>query len=148
VANVTNTLDDLAADAGVPRFSLHDLRATGNTWLANGGVDVRIRQYLMSHKDGGPLITRYTKVTADTEKEIRDAVRVFDEIRTTKEKIRVRDPKIRVRGPGLQLSRFNYAEPRSAFWRTISLAILRSVERTFHSEEVWRTSAHTVFFWR
>jgi integrase len=87
VANVTHTLDDLAADAGVPRFSLHDLRATGNTWLANAGVDERIRQYLLGHKDGGPVITRYTKITADTEREIRDAVRVFDKIRKTKENV-------------------------------------------------------------
>jgi hypothetical protein len=50
-------------------------------------VDVRVRQYLMGHKDGGPVITRYTKVTADTEREIRDAVRVFDEIRTTKDNV-------------------------------------------------------------
>jgi integrase len=77
----------LADAAGVPRFSLHDLRATGNTWLANAGVDQRIRQYLMGHRDGGPVISRYTKITADTEKQIREAVAVFDEIRATKENV-------------------------------------------------------------
>lgn len=86
VGNVTHTFDKLAAEAGVPRFSLHDLRATGNTWLANAGVDERIRQYLLGHRDGGAVIARYTKVTADTEKHIRDAVAVFDEIRAAKEK--------------------------------------------------------------
>ena len=80
--NVTRSLQKLAEAAKVPEFSLHDLRATGNTWLANEGVDERIRQYLMGHADGGPVINRYTKVTADTEKRIRDAVAVFDEIRS------------------------------------------------------------------
>ena len=85
--NVTHTLNKLADEADVPRFSLHDLRATGNTWLANAGVDQRIRQYLMGHADGGPVINRYTKITADTEKQIRQAVAVFDEIRATKENV-------------------------------------------------------------
>ena len=33
------------------------------------------------------VIARYTKVTADTEKQIREAVAVFDEIRATKENV-------------------------------------------------------------
>ena len=45
-------------------------------------MDERIRQYLMGHADGGPVISLYTKVTSDTEKHIRDAVAVFDEIRS------------------------------------------------------------------
>jgi integrase len=84
--NVTRTLQKLASMAKVPEFSLHDLRTTGNTWLANEGVDERIRQYLMGHVDGGPVIRRYTKITADTEKHIRDAVAVFDQIRAKKER--------------------------------------------------------------
>src|SRR5437660_7315447 len=67
--NVTRTLQKLADAAKVPEFSLHDLRATGNTWLANEGVPERIRQYLMGHADGGPIITRYTKITSDTEEQ-------------------------------------------------------------------------------
>lgn len=85
--NVTHTLNKLANEAEVPRFSLHDLRATGNTWLANAGIDERIRQYLLGHHAGGPVIDRYTKVTADTEKLLRDAVAVFDEIRASKENV-------------------------------------------------------------
>lgn len=84
--NVTRTLQKLAEAAKVPEFSLHDLRATGSTWLANEGVPERIRQYLMGHTEGGAVISRYTKVTADTEKQIREAVAVFDEIRSTNEK--------------------------------------------------------------
>lgn len=85
--NVTHTLNKLADEAGVPRFSLHDLRATGNTWLANSNVDERIRQYLLAHHAGGPVIDRYTKVTTDTEKQIRAAVAVFDTIRASKENV-------------------------------------------------------------
>ena len=85
--NVTHTLNKLAHEAGVPRFSLHDLRATGNTWLANANVDERIRQYLLAHHAGGPVIDRYTKVTTDTEKQIREAVAVFDLIRASKENV-------------------------------------------------------------
>jgi integrase len=84
--NVTHTLQKLAREARVPEFSLHDLRATGNTWLANEGVDERIRKYLMGHVGGGDVIDRYTKITAETQKQIRDAVAVFDQIRMTKEK--------------------------------------------------------------
>lgn len=83
--NVTRTLQKLAEAAKVPEFSLHDLRATGNTWLANDGVDERIRQYLMGHAEGGPVISRYTKITEDTEKRIRDAVALFDQIRCQRE---------------------------------------------------------------
>jgi integrase len=68
------TLQKVAKEAKVPEFSLHDLRATGNSFLANAQ---RIRQYLMGHKAGGPVISRYTKITADTEQELRDAVAVF-----------------------------------------------------------------------
>jgi integrase len=71
------TLQKVAKEAKVPEFSLHDLRATGNSFLANARVDQRIRQYLMGHKAGGPVISRYTKITADTEQELRDAVAVF-----------------------------------------------------------------------
>jgi integrase len=84
--NVTHTLQKLAREARVPEFSLHDLRATGNTWLANEGVDERIRKYLMGHVGGGDVIDRYTKITAETQKQIREAVAVFDQIRMTKEK--------------------------------------------------------------
>lgn len=84
--NLTHTLQKLADAARVPEFSLHDLRATGSTWLANEGVPERIRQYLMGHADGGPVISRYTKITADTEKQIRDAVAVFDDIRSKHDK--------------------------------------------------------------
>lgn len=86
VGNVTRTLQKLAKEARVPEFSLHDLRATGNTWLASEGVDERIRQYLMGHAAGGNVIDRYTKITAETEKQIREAVAVFDQIRATKER--------------------------------------------------------------
>jgi integrase len=79
--NVTHTLQKLAREARVPEFSLHDLRATGNTWLANEGVDERIREYLMGHAGGGAVIDRYTKITAETQKQIREAVAVFDQIR-------------------------------------------------------------------
>lgn len=82
---MTRSLQKLAAAAKVPEFSLHDLRATGNTWLANEGVDQRIRQYLMGHAEGGPVISRYTKITADTERRIREAVALFDEIRSKNE---------------------------------------------------------------
>ena len=34
------------------------------------------------HAEGGPVISRYTKITSDTEKQIREAVAVFDEIRS------------------------------------------------------------------
>lgn len=85
--NVTHTLTKLAAEAGVPRFSLHDLRATGNTWLANHGVDERVRQYLMGHRGGGAVISRYTKITTDTEKQLRESVALFDEIRATCENV-------------------------------------------------------------
>jgi integrase len=84
--NLTRTLQKLAEAAQVPTFSLHDLRATGNTWLANAGVEVRIRQYLMGHADGGPVISRYTKVTTDSVNRIREAVAVFDDIRSKNEK--------------------------------------------------------------
>jgi integrase len=85
--NLTHTLNRLADAAKVARFSLHDLRATGNTWLANAGVDERVRQYLMGHRDGGKVIARYTRVTVDTEKQIRDAVQIFDDIRATRENV-------------------------------------------------------------
>lgn len=84
--NLTRTLQKLAEEAKVPEFSLHDLRATGATWLCNENVPERIRQYLMAHTEGGAVIQRYTKVTEDTEKQIRDAVKVFDEIRSKNEK--------------------------------------------------------------
>jgi hypothetical protein len=41
----------------------------------------------MGHKAGAPVISRYTKITADTEQELRDAVGVFDEIRRKNEKV-------------------------------------------------------------
>jgi len=87
--NVTRSLQKLAEAAKVPEFSLHDLRATGNTWLANEGVDERVRQYLMGHADGGAVIGRYryTKITADMEKRVRNAVAIFDEIRGRKENV-------------------------------------------------------------
>jgi integrase len=86
VGNLTHMLDKIAEAAKVPYFSIHDLRATGNTWLANAGVDVRLRQYLMGHADGGPVINRYTKVTTDTVTQLREAVAVFDDLRAKKEK--------------------------------------------------------------
>jgi integrase len=86
--NVTHTLNKLADVAGVPRFSLHDLRATGNTWLANAGVDERLRQYLMGHNAGGPTISRYTKITSDSITLLRAAVAIFDEIREANENVR------------------------------------------------------------
>jgi integrase len=79
--NVTRTLQKLADTAKGPEFSLRDIRATGNTWLANEGFPERIRQHLMGHADGGPVITRYTKITADTEEQIRATAAVFDQIR-------------------------------------------------------------------
>jgi hypothetical protein len=85
--NVTHTLSKLADAAKVRRLSLHDLRATGNTWLANHGIDERLRQYLMGHHAGGPVIHRDTKVTADTEKQLRETVAVFDEIRASRENV-------------------------------------------------------------
>lgn len=33
------------------------------------------------------MISRYTKITTDTEKEIREAVAIFDDIRATKENV-------------------------------------------------------------
>lgn len=41
----------------------------------------------MGHRDGGPVINRYTKITTDAEREIREAVAVFDEIRELKENV-------------------------------------------------------------
>ena len=38
----------------------------------------------MRYHAGGPVIDRYTKVTTDTEQEIREAVAVFDTIRASK----------------------------------------------------------------
>jgi integrase len=61
----------------VPRFSLHDLRSTGATWLRNAGVDPLIIKHLMGHSlKTGDVTDSYTKIF---EQSMREAVAIFDE---------------------------------------------------------------------
>lgn len=74
-------LDDylvaLADSAHVRRFSLHDLRTTGATWLKNAGVDRLVIKALMGHSmKTGDVTDLYTKVLEGL---MREAVAVFDE---------------------------------------------------------------------
>jgi integrase len=74
-------LDDyliaVADAAEVRRFSLHDLRTTGATWLKNAGVDRLVIKALMGHSmKTGDVTDLYTKVLDGL---MRDAVAVFDD---------------------------------------------------------------------
>jgi integrase len=78
--SIEDRLESTADDAGVPRFSLHDIRATGNSLLAKEGVSKLTRKTLMgqSTQKTGDVNDLYTKVF---EAELREAVAQFDAIR-------------------------------------------------------------------
>lgn len=71
-------LERWADDAGVPQFSLHDLRTTGNTLLHVHGVDHLTRKALMGHSvRTGDVTDLYTKVIWEN---MQTAVAIFDQI--------------------------------------------------------------------
>jgi len=72
------SLRTIADAAKVRRFSLHDLRTTGNTWLNSFGVDHLVRKRLMGHSmKTGDVTDLYTHLLED---ELRKAVAIFDDI--------------------------------------------------------------------
>jgi integrase len=72
------TLHRIADAAKVRRFSLHDLRTTGNTWLNTYGVGHLVRKRLMGHSlNTGDVTDLYTHLGDD---ELRSAVSTFDDI--------------------------------------------------------------------
>lgn len=78
VTQLDESLHRTADAAKVRRFSLHDLRTTGNTWLKNYGVDHLVRKRLMGHSmKTGDVTDLYTHLLDD---ELRKAVAFFDEI--------------------------------------------------------------------
>jgi integrase len=84
------TLVSMAQKAGVPRFTLHDLRRTGASWLGRRGVEERVIAALLGHKarvnrlgqqllqTGGVTRSRYLFVE---DEELRTAAATFDAIR-------------------------------------------------------------------
>jgi integrase len=76
-------LTTLADTAGARPFSLHDLRTTGNSWLARYDVPLQVRKVLMHHASGSGFSEEgvtaiYTKVFVE---QLREAVNVFDTLR-------------------------------------------------------------------
>ncbi len=75
---IDDSLIRIADAAKVRRFSLHDLRSTGNTWLKNHGVEHLVRKRLLGHSmNTGDVTDLYTHIVDD---ELAKAVSIFDDI--------------------------------------------------------------------
>jgi integrase len=73
--NVFYSLERLSVAAQTREFSLHDLRRTGTSFLANAGVDRIIRKILLGHATDNEVTDLYTFI--DKEK-LRETVTFFD----------------------------------------------------------------------
>jgi integrase len=78
IGNVFYSLERLATAAETRQFSLHDLRRTGTSFLANAGVDRIIRKILLGHATDNEVTDLYTFI--DPEK-LRETVELFDVMR-------------------------------------------------------------------
>lgn len=75
--DLTRSFTTLATKAKVRRFTLHDLRRSGYTFLGEQGIDKTTRKILMGHTIGGDVSDGYDR---DFEKRWRDAVGRFDRL--------------------------------------------------------------------
>lgn len=75
---VVQSIRRMAKRAGVPAFTLHDLRRTGTSWLEAHGVNRLARKVLLGHATDVDVTDLYT---FKDEGSLRGAVGVFDAIR-------------------------------------------------------------------
>lgn len=75
---VEDIVAQLASNASVRAFTLHDLRTTGNSWLDAAGVDKMTQRHLLGHAEPADVTDIYRR---KFEPELRAAVDVFDQIR-------------------------------------------------------------------